>query len=99
MSESTRRAEHRRLRKAVGDDAMKLMAAMSGILDDEIRPTQALMGDTIRTLATKVTTLEGLVVAQAKQIAALERSSPAELIGEARARLGLTNQRTGAEVV
>lgn len=58
MSEKNIRAERRRLRKAVGEDAMTLMAAMAGVINDDLRPTIALMAQTIQALSAKVDALE-----------------------------------------
>lgn len=58
MSEKNIRAERRRLRKAVGEDAMTLMAAMAGVINDDLRPTIALIAQTIQALSAKVETLE-----------------------------------------
>lgn len=67
MSEKTRKAEQRRLRKAVGDDAMALMAAMSGILNESVFPLMQQHGEQLRELAQRLETLEGMVKALAKR--------------------------------
>lgn len=68
MSEKTRKAEQRRLRKAVGDDAMALMAAMSGILNESVFPLQQQHGEQLRELTQRLETLEGMVKALAKRL-------------------------------
>lgn len=107
MSDKARTAEQRRLRKAVGDDALKLMAAMSGILNESVFPLQQQHGEQLRALAAKIETLEGMVRALAKR----EPATPAEHIARAREMVGLPpghgpsafaadgQQRVGAEVV
>lgn len=101
MSESTRRAAQRRLRKAVGDDAMTLMAAMSGILQESVFPLLQQHGEQLRELTAKIETLEGMVKQLVKrgspQLAVMQ--GPFDQIDRHPDPSIMTDQRVGAEVV
>lgn len=66
MSEGTAKAERRALRKAVGDDAISLMGAMSGILHDQVFPVQQLHDTRLHDLHARLERLEGHVMMLAR---------------------------------
>ena len=107
MSENQRRAEQRAVRKAVGQDAAKMLQWMATVIDDELKPTIALMAQTITDLSAKVETLEKRQIQLApdafdRVMKGLGLPTVAEGIGYKRAEMvdgDLSIERVGAEVV
>ena len=101
MSEQSRRIEQRKLRKAVGADAMQLMAAMSGILNEDVKPA-------LDRLTQRIVLLEETSARLAARLAQLEHwASGSEVVtaellpsGHGPSAFDVDGQsRTGAEVV
>jgi hypothetical protein len=92
VSQFTRRADQRKLRKAVGADAMQLMGSMAGVLSERVFPALEALTRQIQLLDRRMVLLEAMVLKlQAQPRVAHARMDYRGLVDLA--------QQTGAEVV